>query len=316
MSGLTFTCSWTKHSTAAAGRCEGHNHRTDPTASQLPQAAWLATKSHYVGGGFNQARLAEARGLAKRKDAVVAIEFVIQLGDQADWREQPTATWPHGKPRNPPPADALAMMRTAYKALASEFGDENVLDVALHMDESTPHVHVVVVPIKDGKLQAKAWLDGAKKCAELRERIHAHFAPKFGCTYKPGAPGGKPHDPGKAAGQQPPKNPLEAVLDAAAGRKRIQELEAELAAAKQAQAMAFAAAKKAIKAGEEAKTLAGNERKAARSAFERGKWSRDAEVAELREQLAQAREQLAKTQEQLASIVQRNSNKPAAVCKP
>ncbi|WP_223954405.1 plasmid recombination protein, partial [Aeromonas caviae] len=35
--------------------------------------------------------------------------------------------------------------------------------IDLHTDESSPHFHVVVTPIKDGKLQAKAWLDGASK---------------------------------------------------------------------------------------------------------------------------------------------------------
>ncbi|MGN5281844.1 plasmid recombination protein, partial [Aeromonas dhakensis] len=99
---------------------------------------------------WDQGKLDAASALAKRKDAVVAIEFIIQVGNQTDWREDPTPECPEG-----PPID---------KAWADqEFGPENVVSIQLHMDESTPHFHVIATPSKDGKLQAKAWLDGGRK---------------------------------------------------------------------------------------------------------------------------------------------------------
>ena len=42
---------------------------------------------------------------------------------------------------------------------------ENVVSIQLHMDESTRTSMSLLHPIKDGKLQAKAWLDGGSKLA-------------------------------------------------------------------------------------------------------------------------------------------------------
>jgi hypothetical protein len=84
---------------------------------------------------------------------------------------------------------------------AQEFGEENVVGVDLHTDESSPHVHVVVTPVHDGKLQAKNWLDGAARCAKLRKRAHQEVLKYIECEYVPGQAGGAPHDPEQAAGK-------------------------------------------------------------------------------------------------------------------
>lgn len=43
-----------------------------------------------------------------------------------------------------------------YQYAAQEFGKENILRFSLHMDEKTPHIHLVVVPLTaDGRLSAK-----------------------------------------------------------------------------------------------------------------------------------------------------------------
>src|SRR5512137_2367927 len=40
--------------------------------------------------------------------------------------------------------------------LTEKYGQENIVSLALHMDESTPHLHAVIVPLtKDGRLCAK-----------------------------------------------------------------------------------------------------------------------------------------------------------------
>lgn len=66
-----------------------------------------------------------------------------------------------------------AWKETTNQFILDKFGKENVEQVVLHMDESTPHIHAVVTPmVKDehGHVRFKAdeILGGRKKCAELQ----------------------------------------------------------------------------------------------------------------------------------------------------
>lgn len=183
-------------------------------------------------------RLEAARGLARRKDAVVAIELVIQVGNQTEWRNPPDHEHPYGKPRRRP-VDLNELCKAAREAVVAEFGAENIVGLDLHTDESSPHLHAVVTPIWEGRLQAKHWLDGPAQVVAIRKRLHATISRRVQCEYTPGSPGGAPHDPGKAAGQ--PGGPqvapgilqrLSGALDAstalAEARRRILELEKQV----------------------------------------------------------------------------------------
>jgi hypothetical protein len=55
-----------------------------------------------------------------------------------------------------------------------EFGENNLVSMKLHLDEKTPHIHAVVVPITDGKngkkkLSAKSFIDGREKLRALQD---------------------------------------------------------------------------------------------------------------------------------------------------
>lgn len=57
------------------------------------------------------------------------------------------------------------------KWLNSEFGDKNVVSLALHMDERTPHLHAVVVPLtEDGRLSAKEILGNRTAMSDRQGR--------------------------------------------------------------------------------------------------------------------------------------------------
>lgn len=49
------------------------------------------------------------------------------------------------------------------------FGKENIIYSVVHYDEKTPHFHICLVPIKDGKLNASYWLDGPAKLNKLHD---------------------------------------------------------------------------------------------------------------------------------------------------
>jgi hypothetical protein len=56
--------------------------------------------------------------------------------------------------------------------LKQEWGEKNVVAAALHLDETTPHIHAVVVPIDpdSGRMNASRWLDGRKALSEMQDR--------------------------------------------------------------------------------------------------------------------------------------------------
>lgn len=197
---MKFTMAIEKHGKTSIGRAQGHNSRLHPTASQLPKAAWITKQGQHTIVPWRDDVLDAAKGLAKRKDAVVAVEIVLQVGNQSDWREMPTAEHPEGRPKPGAAAKLKALHKGALEAAEREFGRENIVSIEMHTDESTPHVHIVAVPVKGGKLQAKAWTGGAVACAQLRERIHADVSKHIACSYTKGAPGGDPHDRAKRAG--------------------------------------------------------------------------------------------------------------------
>lgn len=217
-----------KKNAANIGTVEGHNKRRHSTLSQLPQEAWINKVGTYEIIPFNQELLKKCKSLAKRKDAVLAIELVAQVGNQTDWREMPTEEYPFGKPKAGNSAKLNKLIAGVKEAAFNEFGEDRVISMDLHLDESTPHIHFVVAPIVEGKLQAKKWLNGAKSCAALRERIHADMSKHIESEYEKGVPKGGPHDSSKAAGAsngpQPKPGMLAAAAEALSGSAEIKKL--------------------------------------------------------------------------------------------
>lgn len=267
----------TKFNAGSLGRARGHNCRTHPTASQLAdRSAWFSKNSHVTVVPWNEDRAALARSLSKRKDAVLAVAFTLQLGNQLDWREEPTPECPEGKPRKPAPANLNKLCKAAKLWAEKEFGEENIVSIELHLDESTPHVHVLATPIHQGKLQAKHWLNGPSMVGAMRRRVHAVLNKLIPCEY--GDPAndnaGNPYDPGKRAGAAPVPEP-QGLLDKltnAPDRRRLAQLEAEnvelRARAERAEQMARSRAKAVAKAQREA-AEAQKEAAAARKSKER-----------------------------------------------
>lgn len=267
---MKFSLAIQKKNRANIGTVEGHNTRLHPTASQLPKEAWMTAQGRHEIMPFNADLLAESKALAKRKDAVLAVELVVQVGNQTEWRDMPTAENPHGKPK-PGAAKKLNAIMAGVKAAAfAEFGKNRIISIVLHTDESTPHAHIVFAPIKDGKLQAKAWLDGAASCASLRERLYSQVNKFIKCDYEKGAPGGAPHDPQKAAGAPAGPKPKPSFLgkaaDALSGISEIKQLKKVISELNQQLQSMFSRLKRAEKAAlDEAEKRKKAEEKAAES---------------------------------------------------
>jgi len=249
---MKFSLAIAKFSAADVGRAAGHNLRTHPTASQLPEKSWFSKEKIWVSEGyeFRHEVVEKAKSLAKRKDAVVAISLVFQVGRQEDWRDAPTLEFPEGKVKKAP-APPKAILNAARRSLIKEFGEENIVSVVMHLDETSPHVQCVVVPIIDGKLQAKHWLDGAARCAQLLERVHREFSKTVPCTYEKNSKrGGEPHDVRKAAGgihaRHPEPGLADKLIDALSQRKEADELKKRILSLENDVSLAFSAQKQTI----------------------------------------------------------------------
>lgn len=82
----------------------------------------------------------------RRKDAVLCIEYMVSASPQ----------WFEGKPR----AQQDTYFEDAKRWLIERHGAANVLDFSIHRDEKSPHAVAYVVPLDEGKLNAKKWLGG------------------------------------------------------------------------------------------------------------------------------------------------------------
>ena len=96
---------------------------------------------------IHDVRVLEEKKLGKplkklRKDAVVACGFIVT--SDKDFFEKLDA------------ASSRKFFQSALDFLKKRYGAENVVSATVHMDETTPHMHVFVVPERDGQLSAKS----------------------------------------------------------------------------------------------------------------------------------------------------------------
>ena len=73
----------------------------------------------------------------------------------------------------------------SVKALKKQFGSKNLCGVALHHDETAPHLHAFITPIQElengvKKLNAKSWTGGKQKMVELQNFFHKEVFQKYG----------------------------------------------------------------------------------------------------------------------------------------
>jgi hypothetical protein len=102
-----------------------------------------------------------------RKNAVHAVEFVVSLSPEDCGRLGP---------------DKLARYLTDATAWcqARLGGRKNTICAAVHLDELTPHLHLVMMPIKDGKLNARAFIGGHR---DVLKEMQTNFAAEVGAKY-------------------------------------------------------------------------------------------------------------------------------------
>lgn len=94
---------------------------------------------------------------AIRKDAAVCASFLVS-SDKAFFQSMP-------------PERQREYFQAAYDHLCEKYGKENVISAKVHVDETTPHMHMTIVPLtEDGRLCAKELLN-RQRLRELQEEL-------------------------------------------------------------------------------------------------------------------------------------------------
>lgn len=149
-----------------------HNCRTRPTENADPngyiQILVGADKSAEI---MDNMRIA-LQNIMVRKNAVLAIEVLLAASPEYFRPENPSAAGVYDKQRT------QKFVGSAMQWAANFFGKDNIASAALHVDESTPHLQLVILPIDPkGKLNASHWLDGSKKLSEMQDAFADHIQP-------------------------------------------------------------------------------------------------------------------------------------------
>ena len=129
-----------------------HNYRDRPTPNanpqQTPQNEHSLKNSELVMSAIKE-KLPEKR----RKDAVLCVEYLITASpDWIGWNK----------------SDEQKYFDEAKKWLEDKHGKDNVIATTIHRDETTPHLVAYVVPLVDGKLNAKHFLGGREKLSKMQ----------------------------------------------------------------------------------------------------------------------------------------------------
>lgn len=78
------------------------------------------------------------------------------------------------------PEDVAAFFKRATEFMVGRVGHENVVSAVVHMDERTPHMHLVFVPLtQDNRLSAKEILGNRASLSKWQDDFHAHMAVKY-----------------------------------------------------------------------------------------------------------------------------------------
>lgn len=138
------------------GVAAAHNHRLSATHQpNINQALTHLNRYSAKDGASSMVEKINARLPEKRrKDAVEAVELILSASPEFFVALEPDRVKleKHSKFRG--------WVQDSVDWVKAEFG-ENLIDISLHMDEKTPHLHVVTMPLVDGRLCAKEYTSRA-----------------------------------------------------------------------------------------------------------------------------------------------------------
>lgn len=99
----------------------------------------------------------------RRKDAVLALDYMVTASPDFFVGNDSEGVF----------------FEAAYNFLVEKHGANNILSATIHYDETTPHMHIMVIPEKDGRLNARHFTGGKKVMRELQDDFHREVGAAF-----------------------------------------------------------------------------------------------------------------------------------------
>lgn len=99
-----------------------------------------------------------------RKDAVLMCSFVV--GSDREFFDRLS------------PREQQQFFVDCTRFFAERYGEENIISAVVHMDETTPHLHLNLIPIANGRLCAKQLFD-RKELQNLQSDFHSVVGKKW-----------------------------------------------------------------------------------------------------------------------------------------
>lgn len=165
-----------KIKSSTKGAAISHNHRLSEVEKININPALKHLNRSFLGDGAKD-RIDAKLPLKMRKDAVISVETLLTASPEFfDGLEK-------DREKLAKNSVFLAWVDESLKWAKKEFGS-NLVDAVLHMDESSPHIHILSVPLIDGRLCAKEVM--ARK--ELQRRQTEYFQAVKGFGLERGVP--------------------------------------------------------------------------------------------------------------------------------
>lgn len=176
MSNTYGVCRLRKYKRGAVRGIETHVERRATISNTNPNIERSHSSQNYDLNGryddtFNQQineRFADC-GIEKkklRKDAVVVAELLFTASHD----------FFSGKSDD----EVRQYFTDCYEYACKKFGKENIISAMVHLDETTPHMHLCFVPIKDNKLNVHSYFATGKEMSALQDEVHQKVFSKYG----------------------------------------------------------------------------------------------------------------------------------------
>lgn len=143
----------------------------DPSKSSLNRSWGAAKEGAKAVGTRMREVIKQAQSKAKRKfrsDSVKGVEYMLTASNE--WWQSATKK------------ERVGFLTKAREWVEDRHGEGSVVACWLHLDERSPHLHIIVVPLKDGVLNAKHFFGGAEKMEAMQDDFWATCGQPYGLS--------------------------------------------------------------------------------------------------------------------------------------
>lgn len=163
---------FSKRKAGGVAGADRHNERKKQSYKSNPDIATSRTKENYhivkPPGKYKDAytEMIKAAGCKVRKDSVVLVETLLTASPE--FLKAMTK------------AEQREFFERACDFISRKVGKQNIISAVVHMDETTPHMHLSFCPItEDNRLSAKEIIGDRKKLEQWQDEYHACMSEKY-----------------------------------------------------------------------------------------------------------------------------------------